>query len=166
MVKKPNPKVDNIANDVSLFKISDVVLTNSHFFPFPEDGLPNDVPADFLKTSMFFSSITWIIKKTILESSLEVRIIEVTSKDTEKLSAMLLDFTITAIISVGPDVEHNRSQCFLRDSTLEILWPYAQEYSNDVFRRYGLNVRPLPIINGKAYIEHLEKTKSIEIIIE
>jgi preprotein translocase subunit SecB len=108
--------------------------------------------------------VTPRIKNNNLFLELHIRIENVINSG--PIYAQSLTFGLIGHFIADEDVPMDIREEFAQNFTLGLLWPYAREYANDVFRRAGRNNVILPVINAQGTTQEMVEQGKIKVTID
>lgn len=140
--KEPKNSINHeiIVNKDNLQKIKleriNLKSCNINFFPAEKSG--DEKLSYSLSPSVF---------KNLLLSELHIRIVN--SIPNNDQFVQILNFSLIGIFTVDEGITKEAIGDFGTNYSISILWPYAREFSQDIFQRAGFPAQCLPIINAQ-----------------
>lgn len=136
--KKKVPEIENISEKETYIKCERVNLKSCNLQFIPQDKVVNQ--------NLHFSLIARVFEKLLL-SELNVQVVNFFPENNQ--FAQILTFSLVGVFTSGSDVTKDVLGDFGKSYTLSILWPYAREFSQDMFQRTGFTWECLPVINAQ-----------------
>jgi preprotein translocase subunit SecB len=133
------------------FQCNNILLINSSFSVVTEEELADNAP----RKSAFGLALGSEIEKECFSVTLNVKILFQSDLKESKFSGYLLEFGLKAFFINATDSSTEKIEEFIRLYSLSILWPYAREYSSDIFKRAGIKPMHLPIVNPQNIMEDI-----------